>query len=39
MEMKDESWNFEIFLRGRPGLSRFSFSEGVESLPYHSGDG
>lgn len=38
MDMKDESWNFEIFLGGRPGLSRLSCSEGVGSLPYHSGD-
>lgn len=38
MDMKDESWNFEIFLSGRPGLSRPSFSEGVGSLPYPSGD-
>lgn len=38
MGMKDESWNFEIFLRGRPGLRRLSFSERVGSLPYLSGD-
>ncbi len=35
---KDESWISEIFLRGRPGLRRCSFSEGVRSLPYPSSD-